>query len=472
MMLPLAVDLDNTLVKTDTLLESLIYLIKHKPRRILQIPVWLLEGKAMFKQKIAEHVSLPLAILPYRPEVIDFLRQQKSTGRQIVLTTAADQKTAFTICQHLNIFDSYIASDATTNLKGKQKASALLSRFGKRGYDYLGDSWSDVPVWRNARHALLVTNSQELIRRVQKETPVIRVWRSRERSWLAAVLSGFRAHQWIKNILIFMPALAAHQLANFSVMYRASIAFIAFSLAASSIYLFNDLADLEDDRKHPQKSKRPLASGYLPIINAVFFAPVLLALSIITSLWLPSSFRYFLVSYVVLGIAYSILLKKIFLMDIVVLTVLYSLRVFAGSAAANVPLSSWFITFTAFLFTSGALAKRFVELKQLQNHNRARDSRRGYDINDLPILGTIGISSGYASVVVLSLYIASNEASVLYSEPKILWFVTLILFAWLSRSWLLAYLGRLYTDPITFIIKDPTSSALIISMLLLTVAAV
>lgn len=452
---PLAVDLDGTLVLSDTLHESLIALLRRNPLWLFALPLWLLGGKARFKREIATRVTLAADTLPYNEPVLDWLRRQRGS-REIVLCTAADAHVADAVAHHTDLFDAVIASDGQHNLSGKTKADALVARYGERGFDYAGNDGVDLAVWSRARRAIVVNASpatENAARKIADVTDVmprkpVRLW-----TWARAL----RLHQWAKNLLVFVPLVSAHMVMDPTSIERALLAFLAFGMCASSVYLLNDLVDLPSDRAHPRKRHRPFAAGELSPLTGLVLAPVLLAIAFVIALWLPERFLLVLAGYYLLTFAYSFRLKRIEMLDVIVLAALYTARIIAGAAAIAVPLSFWLLAFSMFLFLSLALIKRFTELAVMRDSGLDSMAGRGYRVDDLSLLGTLGVSSGYLSVLVLALYINSRDSEALYHHPKMLWLLCPLLLYWISRSWSLTYRGRMHDDPLLFALKDPAS---------------
>lgn len=452
---PLAVDLDGTLVLSDTLHESLIALLRRNPLYLFAMPFWLLGGKARFKREIAQRILPPPESLPYNQPLLEWLRGQRDS-REIVLCTAADAAIARAIAGHVGCFDTVIASDGERNLSGEAKAETLVERYGAHGFDYAGNDRIDLAVWSKARRAIVVNASpatEHAARRIADVTDVmprkpVRLW-----TWVRAL----RLHQWAKNLLVFVPLLSAHMVMDPTSVERALLAFLAFGLCASSVYLLNDLVDLPLDRAHPRKRHRPFAAGELSPLTGLVLAPILLATAFVIALWLPERFLFVLAGYYLLTFAYSFRLKRVEMLDVIVLAALYTARIIAGAAAIAVPLSFWLLAFSMFLFLSLALIKRFTELALMRDNGLASAAGRGYRIDDLSLLGTLGVSSGYLSVLVLALYINSRDSEALYHHPKMLWLLCPLLLYWISRSWSLTYRGRMHDDPLLFALKDPAS---------------
>ncbi|HDN27089.1 MAG TPA: UbiA family prenyltransferase [Thioploca sp.] len=461
---PLCIDLDGTLIATDTLWESVLLLLRQHFWRSFLLPIWLIKGKAYFKYKIAQDVTLDVATLPYRENVLAFLQQEKNNGRTLVLATAATQKIAQAVAGHLGLFNDVIASDAHTNMKGTTKRDTLKQRFG--AYSYMGDSNADLPILQAAHEAFLVAPSAKLLK--QTQCPPERVFSAPKPRWLTW-LKALRPHQWIKNGLIFLPLVLAHQLLNLTKLENALLAFIAFSLAASAGYVLNDLLDLAADRAHRSKKHRPFASGLLPIHYGLPLFAVLVSLSFFVSLRLPGSFTGMLGLYLLMTMSYSFYLKQKLMVDILVLAGLYTHRILAGGIAVAVPISSWLLAFSMFIFMSLAFLKRYVELLQ-QHPSRKAIKNRGYEVDDIEMLASMGPTSGYIAVLVFALYVSSETTTRLYHSPFILWIICPILLYWISRIWFLAHRQQMLDDPVQFALTDKMSwlvVACIIALVLL-----
>lgn len=455
--LPLCVDLDGTLINTDSLWESCLRLISQKPLLFLLLPLWLLLGKAGFKNKVSQHAVLQPASLPFNTRLLKFLTHQRLHNRHIVLITAANKKIADSISDHLNIFDEVLASDATHNLSGSNKANALINRFGEKGFVYAGNANVDLKVWKHAAAAVVVNASQSLHDKASKLTTVEENFPADEKFSFKVILKAIRVHQWAKNILIFAALILSHNWFNSEALQTVSYAFLSFSFAASAIYLINDLIDLEADRQHKSKRFRPLAAGTLSIQSAALLIPTLLILSFVIANQTNSAFVTILSAYIILTTAYSLVLKPIPLIDVITLTSLYTIRIVAGAVVINIPLSYWLLAFSMFIFLSLALIKRYSELKNLIEQGKTQLFSRGYHVEDLSVVSIFGITSGYLSVLILVFYIDDLHASALYAQPNWLWFVAVSVLYWISRMWLIAFRGNMHEDPVLFAIRDRTS---------------
>lgn len=457
---PLCVDLDGTLIKTDLLWESLLVLLKQNPLLVVLLPWWLLKGRAHLKHEIARRVTLDASTLPYDQELVEFLSNERREGRELILATASHVSYAQAVATHLGLFDERVfGSDRSVNLKGARKVALLVERYGARRFAYAGNSTADFPVWAEASEAIVVNASAGVVSRARTLTTVSRVF-STPVTWVKQVAKALRVHQWAKNVLVFVPVIASHQLTNGRLLLQAGLAFFSFSLCASSVYIVNDCLDLESDRRHPRKRNRPFASGSLSIPFGLRLAAACLLGGILLAFALPRLFLLVLAGYLVLTTAYSFYLKQFVLLDVIILAQLYTVRVYGGGAATAVPPSHWLLTFSLFLFLSLALVKRFTELRLMSQAEGEGLPGRGYWVTDVEHVSSIGTASGLLAVLVLALYISSKEVLLLYTHADVLWLVCPVMLYWISRVWMLAYRNRMDDDPVVFAVKDPKSYAM------------
>lgn len=453
---PLVVDLDGTLIRTDMLHEYALMALRDNPLVALRIPYWLLRGKAVLKRHLTNYTDFDPSLLPYNQELLDWLKQQRDQGRKLVLCTASDLSIATAISEHLGIFDEVMASDGVTNLAGKNKNVALAQRFGRAGFDYAGNSRADLEVWQCARRAIVVNASTELAKKVGVHCQVERVFPPPALGF-TVWCRVLRVHQWMKNLLLFGPLLAAHQIANLETWLVLILAFFSFSLCASSVYTANDLLDLESDRQHPRKCNRPFASGLVPVWVGVVLSPLLLLGSLALARLVGGTFFPWLVFYFALACAYSWGLKRLMLVDCLTLAMLYTLRIVAGAAAAGITLSFWLLAFSVFLFLSLAFIKRYAELQVLLVNAKQKVHGRGYYTLDAPLIQMMGITSGYSAVLVLALYLNSDTVVHLYRAPEFVWGAVPVMLFWVSWMWMQAHRGEMHDDPLIFAIKDKAS---------------
>lgn len=454
--IPLVIDLDGTLINTDMLHESAIGTFRNRPLDIIKYPFWLIKGKAALKQNLANRSSIDPATLPYNTALLSWLEKQKANGRKLILCSASDNNIVQSISDHLKIFDEVIASNGTTNVAGENKAKELESRFGRAGYDYAANDTVDLSVWRSARNAIVVNASRSLLDKVKLICNVEEVFPASAitiSEWRRAL----RIHQWLKNVLLFIPIIAAHQLDNPAIWLSLVLAFLSFSFCASAVYIANDLFDLDSDRNHPRKKTRPFAAGTIPIWMGVCAAPLLILVSIFLGVYVGESFLMWLGVYFVLTCIYSLGIKKIIIIDCLALAILYTLRIVAGAAAADNLLSFWLLAFSIFLFLSLAFVKRYAELEIQLLGGNIKIQGRGYLTSDSPLVQSMGIVSGYASALVLALYLNSDAVVQLYKIPEIIWAAVPILLFWISWMWIHAHRGEMHDDPLVFAVKDKIS---------------
>ncbi|MBV8649931.1 MAG: UbiA family prenyltransferase [Alphaproteobacteria bacterium] len=467
---PLVVDLDGTLIRSDMLVETFFALLSSKPLRGLMALLSLRHGRAALKARLASEATLDLSGLPLNEALVAFLRAEKAKGRRIYLATAADERLARGIADRLGLFDGVFASNGILNLKGANKAAVLREAFGDGGFDYAGDAAADLDVWKDAGEVILVNADRGLTRTVTRRFPEARIIAPRTTS-LSDYRRALRIHQWIKNLLVFIPAFTAHR---FDAVLGPGplLAFLSFSLCASSVYVLNDLLDLRNDRDHPVKRHRPFASGRIDVLNGLWIAPASLLLAALLTLFLPAQFALTLVIYYGLTLAYSMVLKRQMALDVIVLACLYGMRLLAGAAAVGVVLSPWLVTFAIFFFLGLALVKRWGELLERVEKGKGDPAGRGYRNGDLPILQTMAAASGYIAVLIFGLYINSPTVAELYSTPDLLWIIPLILLYWLSRVLIITHRGEMHDDPVVFAAKDGTSIACAVLMGLVLVMAI
>ena len=454
--LPLCVDLDGTLVSSDLLIESFFLLLKKNPLIILKIPLWIFQGKARLKEEIAARTNLDIASLPYQSNFLGFLKAEKGRGRQLVLATSASLKFAHQVADHLGIFSNIIASEGSVNLSGKSKRVRLVSEFGEKGFDYAGNGRIDLEVWSSARSAILVNPDPGVRMLAANLCPISHVFDDRKDKAIHYV-KALRLHQWLKNLLVFLPLILAHKLWDRVPLEHSLIGFLSFGLCASSVYLLNDLLDLESDRNHPAKRHRPFAAGHLPILHGAMLIPFLLLSAIGVALFLPFSFLIVLGGYYFVTLAYSVGLKRVVILDVLILAGLYTVRILAGVAATGLSPSFWLLAFSLFFFLSLALIKRYSELLVMRRKGQVKAHGRGYHVEDFPVLMALGGASGYLSVLVLAFYLNSTEVQKLYHHPSILWLICPLVLFWVSHMWLITHRGSMHDDPVVFAATDRVS---------------
>lgn len=470
-MKPLVVDLDGTLIDSDVLLESLLSALVRKPWLIFLLPVWLLQGKAALKANLARHGKINASLLPYNDDLVAWLHQQKQAGRRLVLATASNRKYALQVQAHLSLFDDVLASDDHVNLKGSAKAQAVVALLGHDDFCYAGNDAPDFKVWAVAKSAVVAgPNAKSIAKELSSQCQVERVFASSPAS-LKTYAKACRLHQWVKNILVFAPMIAGHKL-GVEWLAPSIAAFFAFGFCASSVYLLNDMLDLEADRQHPTKCRRPLACGSLPILNGLLLVPLLMIIAFVIAAQLSLMFVLTLALYLVVTTAYSLFLKRVAMLDVIVLAALYTLRIIGGAFAAGVELSFWLLAFSMFVFLSLAIIKRYTELLTLKQREKFGKARgRGYEVDDLPLLASLGGAAGYMSVLVLALYLNSESVRELYEHASRLWALCPVFLLWISHMWMTAHRGRMDDDPIVFALKDSGSQVMILLMAMVFIIA-
>jgi 4-hydroxybenzoate polyprenyltransferase/phosphoserine phosphatase len=455
--LPLYVDLDETLIKTDLLLESVLRLVKRAPWSLLEMLWWLATGgKARLKDELAQRVDIDVAGLPYRASVVELCRQARSDGRSVTLATASHTKFADQIARHLGLFDGVIATTSEINMSGRRKLAAIQATCGPRGFVYVGNERRDLEIWRHAAGAIVCAGSQ-LVRKAARVATVhghIPVSRTTMGTWLRAI----RMHQWAKNTLVFLPMVPLLSVLPWQMWLQGLLGFVSFGLCASSVYLVNDLFDLEADRVHERKRHRPIASGELSLVAAGLWAVGLLIASFgLAALALPPLFVLMLFGYWVVTNAYSLDLKRRVNVDVIALAVLYTMRLLAGSAIIMVRPSFWILAFSVFLFFSLAAVKRLAELGNLRKTQvSAQAAGRGYHTGDIPVLMAQGTAAGQVAVLVFALYI-NESAAAHFSRSEALWMICPLMLLWINRVWMKANRGELSEDPVVFALRDSFS---------------
>lgn len=399
-----------------------------------------------------QRISLDAPVLPYNRPFLDWLRSEHAKGRTLILATASNYRTANAVANHLGLFSETIASCADNNLRHNQKLAAIQERFDR--FAYAGNDSADFPLWDAAEEVILVNPTAAAKKDYAAQADHLFEER---RPLLRAILKAIRCHQWLKNVLIFTPLLLAHEYNNPTSVLNAIMAFFAFSLSASSIYVLNDLFDLSADQHHPRKCKRPFAAGDLPITTGVLLFPILVAGSLALSLQLSLNFTGVILLYYLITTMYSWRLKQIAIADILTLAILFTMRIIAGSVGTGITSSEWFIEFSIFLFLSLAIVKRVSELREMENEEDIDSSKRerGYCRDDLPLLQSFGTASGYIAVFVFTMYLGSEKVAELYRRPFLLWFFCPLLLYWITRIWHLAWRGKVDDDPLAFAAKDP-----------------
>lgn len=453
--IPLCVDLDGSLILTDTLYESVAQLIKKNWLLAFMLPFWFWRGKAYMKHRLASYCDLAIDRLPVHKEFRDWLAQEKSRDRPLILVTGSHEKYANAFAEQIGLFDDVIATTSEENCTSRNKARRLVGLYGEKGFDYAGNHMVDENVWQHARHAIVVNGSDKVLAAAHRSATVEKIFPSPHKITFRVLRKAVRAHQWMKNLLIFVPLMTAHMFISLDALLAATLAFVLMSVTASATYFINDLLDLDADRGHHSKCHRPFASGAIPVHHGAIAAKIMLAFTFLTSLiFMPFAFTFILFSYLVLTLTYSLSFKRMQSLDVVSLAMLFTIRVLAGAAAIGITVSFWLLAFSLFLFLSLGLVKRVSELQKLLELNKTSAEGRGYELADLPVLKSLGCAAGYMSILVIALYIHSPEVSILYAKPEILWIICPILTVWITRIWILTARGQVDEDPVEYAIKD------------------
>lgn len=443
----LVVDLDGTLIRTDLRSEVFWSTLAHYWKARATTPD--------DRQGVTPPVGLDVAFLPYKQEVVAFIREWRKDGGRTVLVSSSNQALAERIAHHLGLFDEVYGRTGDNDLKGAGKGTFLEDRFGRHGFAYLSGAVSDLPVWAIASRAITVDAPASVKSRVNSLGPDTQHLATARGSLGRGYLRALRPHQWLKNALVFVPMIAGHNL-TMETFWLSLLAFLAFSLVASSVYVVNDLLDLGADRAHPRKRNRPFASGSIPITHGAWLAPLLLMGGLAVAWPLGLNFVLVMLSYCAATLAYSLYIKRQVIADICTLAGLYTLRIVAGGVATGILLSVWLLAFAIFIFFALASVKRQAELVDSISAN-AIQVGRGYQADDLPLVAGMAMSSGYVSVLVLALYVNSPDVQELYSSPSALWGICFVLLYWISRMVMITQRGNMHDDPLVYAVKDPIS---------------
>jgi 4-hydroxybenzoate polyprenyltransferase len=438
--------------------ESLVSAVLTTPLKTFGIIVKNVFDRAALKCALTNlHQPDPQA-LPYRKEVLKLIMQKKAEGVPVLLVTAAAEPVAQRIAAHLGVFDGVRSSTPDINLKGHNKANYLIAEFGKDGYDYIGDCFADIPVWQSAHEKFLAENTSRAFTKLSKHIPDLQQLVCADNfSLFRTVLKTLRCHQWVKNLLLFLPLFLAHELTRPLLFVQAFLAFCAFSLCASAVYILNDIVDIESDRQHPVKAKRPLAAGHITMTTVLLLLPVLLVSGLLLAALISYNFLLTMLFYMTITTLYSFCLKRLLIFDIITLALLYTLRIVAGGVATDILVTQWLLGFSLFFFFSLAAVKRYQELLTAEHRGKKAASGRDYQTIDRLPIGILGASSGVVSVMILALYVNSPDVTALYKTPRTLLGLCPPILYWISRIWLLTNRGEMHADPIIFAIKDKAS---------------
>nr|WP_082929014.1 UbiA family prenyltransferase [Rhizobium aegyptiacum] len=466
---PLVVDLDGTLVRSDLLIETAFAELSRRPYSIVDLIGALSRGKACLKHRLSQPMDFDPAILPYDAEVLNVIKAAREEGRPVYLASATHERLVRAVADHLGLFTGWFATNETMNCAAEVKAARLVAAFGEGGFDYVGNDAADLPVWRHAAKSYAVRTSAAVARQLSDQCDDVEHLRHDSPTWRIWARS-LRVHQYVKNGLVFVPLLT-NKLFDMPSLVSAGLALVAFSLCASGVYLLNDLVDLQDDRRHRTKCRRPLACGEIPLSHAVLAIPILLSLSLTVAVMVSPAFVLVLAGYFALTTAYSFFLKRKMILDVVALASLYTTRVIGGAAAIAVWPSPWLLAFMMSWFLSLALVKRYTELISRRAAHLPDLKSRDYRKVDIGMVGALAAGAGMNALTLFALYAASDSAQDLYTRPGMLWLVGPILACWIARILMLANRGQMLDDPVVFAIKDKVSLATLGAAGLFVVAA-
>jgi 4-hydroxybenzoate polyprenyltransferase len=419
---------------------------------LLRLPLWLRGGRAAFKESVAAHGTIPVARLPYRNSLLDYLRAEKQKGRRIILATAADRAIAEAVAEHLQLFDAVIATGQGRNLKGARKLAAIRERIDG-DFIYVGNSRADLPIWQHAQAAILVGASARVKAALARDLAIEREFLG-EKIRVADWLRALRLHQWLKNLLLLVPLLTSFSFLDPGKLAAIAIAFLAFSLVASATYIVNDLLDLANDRTHPRKRLRPFASGKIPLGQGLAAAAAMLVLGLFLGCAVSQGFVLILSLYIILTLSYSLVLKSYMFLDVIALMLLYTVRIIAGLVAIGGAMSSWLLAFSALTFLSLALVKRCSELVSLRQIGIEATGGRDYRVTDLAVLWPLGAGAALSAIVVFGLFINAPVTQRHYATPQLLWLTAIALIYWLVRLWVKTSRGEMHDDPLIYAIRD------------------
>jgi 4-hydroxybenzoate polyprenyltransferase len=418
---------------------------------------------------ISQSIVLDAASLPYNRRLLTFLRLEHAQGRAIYLASGANIDLAKRVASHLNVFTGVLGSDRNS-LAGSTKLQRIRDQIDYSEFAYVGGDVLDLSLFTSATTPMVANPTRRLTAFLHARGIFpFREFRDRSHP-IKSLRKAIRLHQWSKNLLILVPLLLAHQ-PSLKTLATALLAFFSFSLAASATYILNDLLDIDADRRHLRKRHRPFASGDLSVSTGLALVTGFLGLALFATRFLPHAFSLWLGFYLASTLAYSLYLKRIPIVDVLVLSGLYTLRMQAGSAATHTPISHWLAGLSVFLFLSLAMVKRFAELENLRASGSLPNNGRGYHVSDIEQMRSFGTASAYAAVIIFAIYISGHDVMALYRQPRFLWLIVPLMILWLSRVWLVASRGELNEDPVVFALTDRLSLFIGIMAVALTLLA-
>lgn len=468
----ICVDLDGSLVYTDTLQEVILSAVKKNIFVLFSMLYWvLIKGRAYCKNRLAAVAHPDDFIFPVNKPLVLWLEDQKKLNTKLYLVTGQTQMIADAVAKQIPIFDGVFGSDTITNLTAKNKSDFLNQKFGKGNYIYVGNSTADLKVFPDAAQGVVISNRKKFIEKVKQLTDVIQVFASAENS-VKQLIKALRLHQCAKNLLIFLPLLLARQFTQSHLLLTTLLGFIIFCFTASSAYLLNDLLDLNADRSHIKKQCRSFASGQLSPLIGIVTAFLLLAGSLLLSwLFLPIDFTLTLFIYYLLTLTYSFKLKQLLLIDVFALATFYVIRIFSGMTLLSAPYSFWLLLFSFFFFMSLAFMKRYSEIILQSEESKHVIAGRAYRSDHHQEIKLFGLCSGFSAVIIFTLYIQSSESALMYHHNTLLFLIFPLLLYWILRAWLLAIDGKMHDDPVVFALKDRVTYIIATLIFVLTLLA-
>ncbi|WP_284163564.1 UbiA family prenyltransferase [Frigidibacter sp. SD6-1] len=456
---PLVLDVDGTFLKTDMLWECFWAGLGRHPLATLKAALRHFSSPAMLKAELAALAGIRTDLLPVNPEVAELALNSRVAGREVILASGSDESLVRRLAAEYGLSDRVFASDGQTNLVSRAKAAALTAALGEGGFDYAGNEARDMAIWEKSDHALIIGHTSSARALAAQGRNVVELSRPHRP---AALLKALRPHQWVKNALLILPMIAAHRF-DLATLIPILWAIAAFSAAASSIYIVNDLLDLEADRLHPTKKNRPFASGTVPIQWGMVAFLILASAALGIAAALNVGFLAVVVLYMVTSLAYSLKLKRMRWVDVATLAALYTIRVIAGAAAAQVYVSIYMLIFIFPIFITLGCVKRLTELTLATSDERLPG--RGYgrpdrgDLLNVAGLGTAG------ALLIFFLYSLSAQGRELYPTTWILWLAMIPMAVWLVRMVLLGWFGKQDYDPIVFAMRDKFGIGLLMIIL-------
>ena len=458
-MLPIVVDLDETLVLTDTLHEQALFALFHQPLTLLRVLPRLKDGRAAFKAGLAADLPFAAVGLPLRTDLVAWLKQQAALGREIHLCSAANTAIVQAVAARLGIFKSAIGS-SDTNLKGQAKADLLTGLFPV-GFVYVGDSRADLAVWQAASGVVLGGASPSVAAAARNLGKPVEAEFVNQPLSAREILKAIRVHHWLKNLLVFVPLLLGHGWDDHQALLRTALGLICVLAVTSATYILNDIADIDADRQHWSKRGRAIASGRLAAAPAFVASITAILVAFGFALALEPRFAGVLAAYLALTLAYSFGLKRIPLLDTMIIGILFTSRLVMGITLAGQAYSEWLLTFSMFFFFSLATAKRHTEVVRAGTSGSGSIAARGYEAGDAALTLVFGVATAVASLLIMVLYIVEEVLRRgVYTNPKMLWGVPIALAIWVGRIWLLAHRGRMNDDPVSFALRDKASIVL------------